>query len=1156
VALAEVDVATEHEMQHTVSGNGAGEQAARGDTLLLAGRYDEAEVAYRTALAAVGANDALLHKIERAAAGVATELQRGEQQEAVFAELLDRVAAGGGFEQAPDLPAPPAGGPPLAGPGRAVKVKAGRVLGTVGSAVFHRLTEYAGSKGTDNGVWTNWYTSGESLPGPAKKWFQILKLAYMRETLFANNLVRPYPDGVKTGYAEGALEPPEWARRWRTADGTWNDLRRDPDGKIDPMVGAAFTRFFRNVGDDRGLAGVHPRSEPGTNPVSVRELSRRLLASRGSRTEIPFLNLWAAAWIQFQNNDWVSHGTPDPERVDHIPLADDDPLRAYGVDHLDVRRTVTDPTRRPEDAGLPPTFLNEVTHWWDGSQLYGSDWRTQHRVRSFEGGKLTLTEDGRLPVDADTGTELTGFSRNWWVGLGLLHTVFAREHNAICEMLADAHPDWDDEALFQTARLVNAAVMAKIHTIEWTPAILPNGALTDGMSANWYGLVTNLLGGQRKEVLEEIPITSRELGGIVGNPQGTFAKYGLSEEFTAVYRLHSLLPESLDVVDLDGARADAVPLARTRHAGSVALIAEHGLESMARTFGEQHPCALVNNNYPAAMQDISMAEAPLVDLGAIDLYRDRERGVPTYNQLRRELSLKPIRSFAELTDDAQCVADLRDLYGIDDDGNDRVDDMDLLIGTLSESHRPEHFGFGETLFQIFILNASWRLLGDRFYTDDYRAEVYSAEGLAWVDGATFKSVLLRSFPALASTGLANVRNAFEPWDLGRLTPERHPLRAYDKTIASDPGKGDAPSATGSGPKSQVTSATRVPPAWSRSWREHLPVVDPARAADLTRRATDAVTQLQQVASKKTGVTARALHARSGAATTVATLRVADDLAPELQEGPFQPGAAWRTIVRLSSASPVPQHDATPDHRGIALRIVGAGGELQDILLTTSAAHHARDGEALVASMRASAQAIRGGLGGKLAALRELAKGIGLRDALRMTKEIDKARAAAAGRSLLACTYYSRAPFQLGPFAVKLRLDPVGGPAAAPIVDGPDALFDDYLCRRAAGNAAFRLEAQGFVDPVRTPFDDHRVAWRSEWLPLATLELPQQPGIDAHALREVVDAVSKLSFSPSFRWADQEGVLDPLGELNMLRPGAYAASGAARGNAPPCPLLPW
>ena len=49
--------------------------------------------------------------------------------------------------------------------------------------------------------------------------------------------------------------------------------------------------------------------------------------------------------------------------------------------------------------------------------------------------------------------EDTGFSRNWWVGLSMLHTLFVREHNAICDMLHEAYPDWDDNRLFNVARL-------------------------------------------------------------------------------------------------------------------------------------------------------------------------------------------------------------------------------------------------------------------------------------------------------------------------------------------------------------------------------------------------------------------------------------------------------------------------------------------------------------------------------------------------------------------------------------------------------------------------------------------------------------------------------------------------------------------------------
>ena len=771
--------------------------AALGDTHFLREEYEAAVACYRAALDAAPADAELAAKLERASACVATRLAAGEQQRKIYHERFDRDRLLAG----PDLP-PVTEEPPsldmertaVGAIAHGAAIKLGQAAGAAGSFVLHRLTKFAGKRGTNDVVWTNWHASGKGLPGPVAKLTQILKLAHMRETLFANNLVRPYPDGVNTAFYGTVKEPPAAVRRWRTADGSWNKVVRGPDGRFDPMVGAAYTRFFRNVGDERGLEAVRPRTDPATSPVNVRDVSRQIFAPDGERQLVPFLNLWAAVWIQFMNHDWISHGNSDGGRTESIPLADDDPIRQrYGIDHVAARRSEDDPTRQPVDGDRPPTFINEVTHWWDGSQLYGSDRHTQARVRSGAGGKLTVTDAGLLPVDPETGTELTGFSRNWWVALGAIHTLFVREHNAICDRLAAAHPDWGDEALFQTARLVNAAVMAKIHTVEWTPAILPNGTLHDAMFTNWFGLVTNLFGGKRKKALEEIPIANRELGGILGNPQGRFADFGLSEEFTAVYRMHSLLPDSVRVYRQGEPEPVAdIPLMRTRHAASAALIAEHGIESIALSLGVQQAGALVNNNYPAVLLDMSIPGEPVVDLGALDLFRDRERGVPPYNQLRAELGLNRVRSFDELTENAGLAAKLRALYGQHADGSDRVEDMDLLVGTLCEGHRPPGFGFGETLFQIFILNASWRLLGDRFYTDDFREGVYTREGLDWIDEATLKSVLLRHFPSLAGTALANVRNAFEPWDEGRLDPARHPLRAFDTSIEGDPWAGDAP----------------------------------------------------------------------------------------------------------------------------------------------------------------------------------------------------------------------------------------------------------------------------------------------------------------------------------------------------------------------------
>jgi hypothetical protein len=766
--------------------------ALLGDAYFLAGRYDRAEVAWRAAIERVPANADLAEKAERAATNVITGLAGEEPQSAVFRERFTREwLLGGPHPGTHSGPAPQAQArdwlDKLADAPGAV---AGAVLSTVGRAVFERLVDRAGKSGITDGVWTNWHRTAEDVPEVLRPAMKILKLAFMRHSLFANNLVRPYPEGTKTNFFETDDEPPEWARWWRTADGSWNDLHKDADGRYDPLVGAAWTRFFRNVGDDIGLECTRPRANPGTEPVNVRELSRALLAPRGPRTEVPFLNLWAAAWIQFMIHDWISHGSVDPKVVHRVPLPADDPMRKYGVETLDLMATASDLTRCDVDGDRPPTFVNEVTHWWDGSQLYGSDEATQRSVRSGQGGKLILTDEGLLPIDPATGMERTGFVRNWWVGLGMMHTLFAREHNAICEHLHAAYPDWDDERLFQTARLVNAALMAKIHTVEWTPGIIANRTLYDGMRVNWYGLLTRWFRGEHPRTLEPFQIASMELGGTVGGPSVDFARYGLSEEFTAVYRMHSLLPDAVRV-ETNAGQTHEIPLLRTRNAAVKKILAEYGATTLAASMGKQNCCALVANNYPAALLDISTPDMPLLDLGALDLFRDRERGVPKYNQLRAELGLQRIPDFDTLTGgDTVLASRIRQMYGVDANGRDRMEDVDLLVGTLSEGNRPEGFGFGETLFQVFILNATWRLLGDRFYTADYRPEVYTPEGLDWIDETTFKDVLLRHFPELADTGLGNVRNGFEPWDEGRLDPARHPTRAFDEALAKDPWCGE------------------------------------------------------------------------------------------------------------------------------------------------------------------------------------------------------------------------------------------------------------------------------------------------------------------------------------------------------------------------------
>jgi hypothetical protein len=93
--------------------------------------------------------------------------------------------------------------------------------------------------------------------------------------------------------------------------------------------------------------------------------------------------------------------------------------------------------------------------------------------------------------------------------------------------------------IFDKARLVNCALMAKIHTIEWTPAILAHPALQVAMNTNWWGLAGETL----NKLVGRISKTNEIISGVPGSgADQDGVPYSLTEEFVSVYRMHSLVP--------------------------------------------------------------------------------------------------------------------------------------------------------------------------------------------------------------------------------------------------------------------------------------------------------------------------------------------------------------------------------------------------------------------------------------------------------------------------------------------------------------------------------------------------------------------------------------------------------------------------------------
>jgi hypothetical protein len=569
----------------------------------------------------------------------------------------------------------------------------------------------------------------------SKEWWELpvpaalLNLSTFRDELREFNL---YDTETPENGGQAVGDPP----KYRTYDGA----QTDPEN---PNMGKTGMRFGRNV----PIEVTYPKEQEFLNP-SPREVSNKLL-NRDSFKPATTLNVLAAAWLQFQNHDWFSHGDNSETEFLEVQLSEGDD---WSEDTMKVRRTHPDSTNAGGE--LPPTYINKVTPWWDGSQIYGSTEEDDRKLRSGEDGKLIM-EDGRLPEEPDPGlkgVDQTGFNDNYWVGLSVMHTLFAREHNAICDMLKSAYPSWDDEKLFLQARLINAALIAKIHTVEWTPGILANPVLQIAMNANWYGVLPKWLKRHNIHVGK-----GELLSGIVGSELDHHAApYSITSEFVSVYRMHALIPDDYDIRShKTGEVVEEIDFTSIQGHGTREWIDKHSMADWIYSFGVSHPGAITMHNHPNALRNLTRLNGDKVDIATIDILRDRERGVPRYNDFREKLRKRRIERFEDLTDNVEWAQQIKEVYS----GN--IDAVDTQVGMLAEP-LPPGFGFSDTAFRIFILMASRRLKSDRFFTNDYSPDVYTPEGLKWVDDNLMGDVLLRHYPELAPA-LEGSENAFAPW---------------------------------------------------------------------------------------------------------------------------------------------------------------------------------------------------------------------------------------------------------------------------------------------------------------------------------------------------------------------------------------------------------
>ena len=411
------------------------------------------------------------------------------------------------------------------------------------------------------------------------------------------------------------------------------------------------------------------------------------------------------------------------DAIDKSYIADSDPpgsFSANGGDHY---------------ARAPKTFHNNNTAWWDASQIYGYDSTSIVRVKRdpHDPARLLMLplpgktsegdSQGYLPILSDTdpknpdwkGQEAVAFPDNWTIGLSFLHNVFSREHNQFVDEFRRRtvkNPDSDSglrnpdhpthviryrdvtpEELFQVARLVVAAEIAKIHTIEWTTQLLYDEPLYRGMNGNWNGVFdkNSLASRELADVVARLRSSNNTLErnqffsilaagpGIFGlrsqDPEWTMDKdekhtkeenlrayvnggtnhfgspFNFPEEFISVYRLHPLIPDLIDYRVVDDANhiVNEIPIVDTFRGKATDFMHDRGLANLGLSMGRQRLGSLALNNHPRFMQNIKIdrlqSPTKTIDIAALDIIRDRERGVPRFNEFRRQYGLHQLTSF-------------------------------------------------------------------------------------------------------------------------------------------------------------------------------------------------------------------------------------------------------------------------------------------------------------------------------------------------------------------------------------------------------------------------------------------------------------------------------------------------------------------------------
>jgi hypothetical protein len=471
-----------------------------------------------------------------------------------------------------------------------------------------------------------------------------------------------------------ATEPPQASRRrddgdlierlldGRSLDGFGNNVAEPTQGQ----AGMPYPRIApANYADGIGTPVRGPAPRYVSNRI-FNDVAQNVFSERG-------VSQWGFVWGQFLDHTFGLRLEGDQEE----PIAFDanDPLEGFRNDLGSIQFTRS---AAAEGTGQDSVReqVNTVSSYIDAFAVYGGtadrlDWL---RVGPLDGDPANnaaelLTDDGYLPTGAsrrgaDTPSmELVGrlmadpnaaivagdVRANENIALTATQTLFVREHNRIVAALPR---DLPEEIKFAIARRVVGAEQQWITYKEFLPAMGVDLPPYQGYDPTVDPSITN----------EFATVGFRAHSQVHG-------------ELETEVPLHRIRPGELDALAAQGVEVtivgDAAEIAVPLNVafGNPELLRDIGLGNVLAGLGREPQYAndeMIDNQLRSVLFQIPGPEVDnpqdcldgtalagcftgVMDLGAIDIARGRDHGMPSYNQMRVAFGLEPQDAFTDVT---------------------------------------------------------------------------------------------------------------------------------------------------------------------------------------------------------------------------------------------------------------------------------------------------------------------------------------------------------------------------------------------------------------------------------------------------------------------------------------------------------------------------